>query len=357
MHEGMSLIQLATEMERQVKERKDFLVPLDKVEFASDGGRVQLHGLPIGPTEPTDWTHSQLSTYFKIPKPYYDRMREERPDLLAHNLNTWIDHDPTPTRMVRTLDARARAWLSNSYRCLNNEDLAAYTLPILKEHGAIVRSSAITETRLYLKATLPTLEAKVTGGLHVGDVIRGGVMMRNSDVGNGALEIAFFVERLRCLNGMISESLFRRAHLGRRIGKDLSEATELFSDKTRKLDDAAFFSKVRDVLLATLKQEYIEEIASKASVAATDVLPKAARLEEIIEITATEFSLPNSLTSTILHNLITDGDLSRWGVANAITRTAEDVPDYEVATLLEQAGGRVIDLSSDEWREMLPAAA
>ena len=49
-------------------------------------------------------------------------------------------------------------------------------------------------------------------------------------------------------------------------------------------------------------------------------------------------------------HLIRGGDLSAWGLANAVTRTAEDVPDYDRATELEAAGGRVIELAPADWK-------
>jgi hypothetical protein len=39
-------------------------------------------------------------------------------------------------------------------------------------------------------------------------------------------------------------------------------------------------------------------------------------------------------------------------VANAVTRTAEDAADYDRATELEAAGGRVIELPAADWRAL-----
>lgn len=57
-------------------------------------------------------------------------MREERPDLLAYNANTWFKQENSQ-RMLRTLDGSARAYLSNRYRRIDNIDIAGVTLPIL----------------------------------------------------------------------------------------------------------------------------------------------------------------------------------------------------------------------------------
>jgi hypothetical protein len=37
-------------------------------------------------------------------------------------------------------------------------------------------------------------------------------------------------------------------------------------------------------------------------------------------------------------------------LANAVTRTAEDAADYDRATALEAAGGRVLELPAADWR-------
>jgi hypothetical protein len=37
--------------------------------------------------------------------------------------------------------------------------------------------------------------------------------------------------------------------------------------------------------------------------------------------------------------------LSQWGLVNAITRTSQDVTDYDRATELERLGGVVLDMA------------
>src|SRR5262249_32736813 len=45
-------------------------------------------------------------------------------------------------------------------------------------------------------------------------------------------------------------------------------------------------------------------------------------------------------------------ELSAWGLANAVTRTAEDAADYDRATELEAAGRRLIELGQAEWKPL-----
>jgi hypothetical protein len=71
---------------------------------------------------------------------------------------------------------------------------------------------------------------------------------------------------------------------------------------------------------------------------------------QVVEATARRLTLTEGEKSSVLQNLLRGGDLSAWGLANAVTRTAEDVTDYDRATELEAAGGRVIELGPADWK-------
>ena len=59
---------------------------------------------------------------------------------------------------------------------------------------------------------------------------------------------------------------------------------------------------------------------------------------------------------TILQNLIEGADLSRFGLMNAITATAESVNSYDRATEIEALGQKIVDLTANDWREIAEAA-
>lgn len=59
----------------------------------------------------------------------------------------------------------------------------------------------------------------------------------------------------------------------------------------------------------------------------------------------------------MLRHLATGGDLSRWGMANALTRFSQDVEDYDRATEFERMGGQVIELPRNDWQAIAEAAA
>ena len=75
-----------------------------------------------------------------------------------------------------------------------------------------------------------------------------------------------------------------------------------------------------------------------------------------IEVLRNRLSLTNSEQSSVLRYLVEGGDLSQYGLMNAVTRTAEDAQSYDRATELEAAGAAIVDLDKSEWRELAMAA-
>ena len=75
-----------------------------------------------------------------------------------------------------------------------------------------------------------------------------------------------------------------------------------------------------------------------------------------IEVLGNSLNLTQGEQSDVLRNLIKEGDLSRYGMANALTRTSQDIEDYDRATEFERLGGKVINLPQKEWQEVSLAA-
>jgi hypothetical protein len=74
---------------------------------------------------------------------------------------------------------------------------------------------------------------------------------------------------------------------------------------------------------------------------------------QFVEATARRrLTLTDDEKSSVLGHLILGGDVSAWGLANAVTRTAEDLADYDRAIELEAAGGRVIEKGPSVWKAL-----
>ena len=200
MKSGVTLQQMLTEVKRQSESKEDYLIAPNRLRMESYGKEMFLHlsddsGTElIEPMTITGIAHRQIGTHLRIPAAYYDRMREERPDLLAYNANTWFKQESSQ-RMLRTLDGSARAYLSNRYRRIDNIDIAGVTLPILGGLPDIrFESCQITESRMYIKAVNPRLQAEVSPG----DIVQAGIIISNSEVGLGSVSIQPLIYRLVC---------------------------------------------------------------------------------------------------------------------------------------------------------------
>lgn len=356
MKAGRSLSELAAELERQVHSKKDFIASTSLLSAQPVDNGIVLNGVNGG-MKLRATAHQQLAATLGIPKVYYDRMLNEKPDLLATNVNTWLVTEPS-RKLIRTLDNEVRAILSDSYRPLDNIDLAEAVLPKLISLDAQVVSAEVTDSRFYIKAVTPKIQGVVNKiGLptrhHIGevdDVIQAGLVVSNSEVGLGALRLEEMDYRLVCYNGLIREVAVRKAHLGRGAkGDAIEDAREFFRTETRIADDRAFFMKVGDAVGAMFNKERFERRIAQYSEATALPIPEPVKC---IELTSKRFGFNETERGSVLKHLIEGGDLSAWGLANAVTRAAHDVPSYDRATELESIGGDIIELSQHDWKAL-----
>lgn len=353
MKQGMELGDLAKELRRQTQTKRDFRAPTLQTHMTvTDDKTVQLGMDGMGLFDIRDTAHQQLASYSKIPREYYERMRREEPRLLASNVNTWL-HRNEETRLVRTMDGAARAFLSPRYRTIDNYDVAEAVLAVLQLADCKVVSSNLTDSHLYLKAVSQRFEAKV-----VGEVVKMGVVISNSEIGHGSAKVEPFMEVLSCTNGaIINELATRRYHIGRR-GQEIFEATEVFKDETLQADDKALMLKLRDTVNAALSEAKMAEVVQRAALSAGRKLTIADKkpLQEVVELVGKRLGLNEDERGGVLLHLAKGEDLSAWGLSNAVTRHSQDVESYQRATELERIGGELLGAVDDgAWARLQEA--
>lgn len=282
--------------------------------------------------EITDHAHGQIAERIGIPQKYYRKMQAMAPDMLACDVSQWFKQEPE-RRMIRALDKTARAWLSDRYHRLDDDRFAQIVLPAIYEvPGAEVVSCSVTDTKTHIKFKSSRLEREVK----VGDAVQFGIAFSNSEVGAGALSGSLFIYRLVCTNGMVSpEDAFRQSHLG---GKREVEERIMRLD-TLKADGEATILKLRDYVSHLLNDKVLDAQVEKMREAAGIKIekPRAA-----VEQLAKANSLTEGEQDGILMHLLRGGDMTSWGLINAVTRSAEDQADYNKATSLESLGGRML---------------
>lgn len=340
MKNGKSVQELALEINRQQKTKRDFLPYMKRVEVFEHNNELNL-GFKIQDNESELFTapltkngHEQLAGYTKIPSRYYDLMRQNHTDLLVTNVKHWLNLS-TDRRMIRSLDGNIRSIMSDKYRRLDNYDLINHILPILNEAKAEIESCEVTETKLYLKAITHKVQAEIKKG----DLVSAGILITNSEVGKGSLNVQPLVYRLVCSNGMVVNELgSRKFHIG--AVNDQSEVE--FQNDTMAANDKAFWLKTRDLVHHALGEATFDSVVNKMR-ASTE--RKIESPVDAVELATTKYGFDEGEKNDIIRHLIEGGDISSWGLANAVTRTAQDVESYDRSTELESLGYEIMNRS------------
>jgi len=372
MKQGRTLQELAVELERQNEAKRDFVIPTSGISMSLANARevdgfiegfnavqtipskdvpfMRLNGVE-GAFAVSKHSHTQIATHLEIPTRYYDKMLHENPDVLAVMVNTLFRRKQAP-RMVRTLDNGVRAFLSNRYLPIDNYEIANMAIGIMLESEATVQSCEVTESRLYINALFPKTQGEVVKG----DVVQAGIVLSNSEIGMGRMTVQPLIYRLVCLNGMImQDGSIKRTHLGSRteINAD-GLASEIRAD-TMKAMDKALALQIRDTMTAMATPEKLASHVERMQATTTRLIegdPVAA-----MHVLQKKAGLSDDDRGGILRHLISGGDISQWGVANAVTRYSQDVQSYDRATDMEVLGGQIIELAPNDWKAIATAAA
>ena len=342
MKQGSPLPVVLAELKRQAAAKHDYISPAPSLRLEEDGSTVIVGQDAFGTTP---LFHRQLGAALGIPAKYYDLCREQKPTLLALNTNTWLADRPQSSFMIRTLDDCARALLSDRYRRIDNLEIAMTVLPLFmgSEEYEVV-SSNVSPNHLHIKISYRNKRYEIKPG----DWVEFGCIVSNSEVGLGAVTIRPFLTRLVCVNGcVVNDFGERKHHVGRQV-KAVEDSYELFSDSTKKLEDDAFLAKIRDVALATLDESRYPLIVGKLQDAAN--APITGRVQAVVELTSRQFGFTQPEQESILDYLIRGGDMTLYGLSNAVTRASQDIESYDRATEMESIGWDIVSLDPADWK-------
>ena len=383
MKQGKALSEVLAELQRQNKMKLDYVAPTQAFHLEDDGKTFILkHNDGTRKAfNTTDLFHRQIGSTLEIPAKYYDTMRKKKPELLARNVNAWFG-DREQSYMIRSLgycsendatdkaiatdadvlDAEivgtentkttsntigvARALLSDRYRRIDNMEIAEAVLPLFAgQEGIEVASSAVTSQRLYLKVVNHRLEQEVVPG----DIVQAGVVISNSEVGLGAVSVQPLVYRLVCSNGLITNDFGeRRTHIGRTL-ETVEDTFHIYSTDTLEAENKAFMLKLRDATLAAIEETRFAMIVGKLRESTEAKI--TGHVQDVVELTSKTYGLNQGEQESILDYLVAGGDLSLYGLSNAVTRASQDIESYDRATALENIGWQVVTMSPKQWHE------
>jgi hypothetical protein len=145
----------------------------------------------------------------------------------------------------------------------------------------------------------------------------------------------------------------RKYHTGARLGAD-GDTHEYFRDDTLRARNEATVLEMRDLVRGALSDAVFGKIV--------DSLCEAAGIRIVgdpvksVEQLQSRFNLTNDEKGSVMRALVEGGDLSMWGLANAVTSVAAEAPTYDRSTELESIGDQVLALPPATARELAAAA-
>ena len=352
---GKTLEELAVELVRQNKAKKDYLIDTRNLIMDADENGAILTMVNNNGHESTllsvnDICHDQIAYKLGIPKAYYQKMLERNPALLTENVNAWFNNEPDEY-MVRALDGKARAFLGKRYRRIDNYDITQQILPMLNEYNLEEKnfaSSEVTDSRLYIKI----VNDRIQGEVRPGDYVQSGVIITNSEVGMGTVTVRPLLYRLVCTNGMVVndiKSKVSRRHVGRVNQAD--DSYVLYANDTLLADDQALLLKIRDTIKAALDEVHFNNLLEQMRTA-TEAKIETSHIPEMVQLAAPTFGFTLKESEGILDHLIRGGDLTMYGLSNAVTRYAQDVKSYDRSTELESIGYDILTMTPRQWKTL-----
>jgi hypothetical protein len=262
-----------------------------------------------------------------------------RSELAAEILNRHY-HEGTESGqrfLVRSVRGEARGFLSDKYRRLDSRPLIDAFATECQAIGAVPVDGTITDTRVALKALIPTVYEPVAN-----EVLAFGVEWHNSDFGAGLHAVRAFILRLWCLNGATMENALGQVHLGRQLSDDIE-----LSQRTYELDTKTSISALRDVVGGLLAPKKIAALcegirsADEKKIAWKSVTDKLGRrlLKGEIEAARSAFE------SEDVVNL--PAGKSVWRASNALSWIAGQTDDQDRKLELQRMAGEIVNGQRD----------
>ncbi len=206
-------------------------------------------------------------------------------------------------------------------------------------NGSGYHASFFVSSEKFGKVVNPRLTAEVVPG----DIVQAGVVISNSETGQGAVCVQPLIYRLVCSNGMVvNEARTRRNHIGRVTSAD--ENLLIYSEATLRADDKAFVMKVQDTVRAAVDEARFTKILDKLR-ESKDKKLNTADLPGVVKLASSSMGITDAESEGVLQHLIEGTDYSLYGLANAVTRHSQDVESYDRASKLEEIGYQIITMS------------
>ncbi|HNR58258.1 MAG TPA: hypothetical protein PKJ51_07360 [Methanothrix sp.] len=295
-----------------------------------------IDGAPAKALPLTRWAETQLAEACGIPLRYWDKMLDAGKDgLLVQNVNEWLPD--LSDRRLRTYPDQVRAVVSNRFRALDNFDVLVAAVQALQGSSAEVMRVDVTESRLWMRLLDRSPDAHLP--MADGSSALPGVILRNSEVGHGALLVRPFLYRQVCKNGLVLDTALREVHLGGRLDPGLISA------ETIGLEGEVTYRAVGDIIRTVFsdREKFADYVASLNESMGVRILEPPRLVEDMTvrrQITKEE-------ADSILSVLASDPTIlpqhrgTEYAFKQAISAVGRDTTDPDRAVELEMLAARI----------------
>lgn len=339
MKKGQEIKSMLKQINDDVEFKKDYIVDLNSLDVSQNDRSVypDLHSAGAKHYyQMNDNSLNHLSNRLEIGTRYISKCLPVSQELVAHNLNFWINKNKNKKLMLRTLETgvngedKVRAIMSDRYKRIDSDVVANSCLSKLMDMGAELKYSHYDGDNMNITAVLPKLEGEVVEG----DLVQGGITITNSEIGHGSLIVKPFIYRLVCTNGMVAPEYLNQFY-AKHVGKMIIDLDN--DDQWKTIVD-----KMGQQLELISNPELFQENIDKLKQATQDKINS-----HQIEVLAKKHGLSDDERAGVFerlnHYVGETFVTSKYDVANAITNIANDESKSDDrARFLQELGGLVI---------------
>lgn len=324
--------------------KRDFLTEVKNLQAREDGKVVFLDENAVGGEhtalakqglefDMTDWAYSQLLSRLGMPVSYFRKVMSFEPEFFSRHFNFWTRAKDIGDKTVRLRtkihgnSALIRGAVSDVYSTLDNYQVGEIMAKLLEGEEADyeINSFYLDDKRFHMRLTYPEL-TRITRTLPDGtpDASRLGNDIVNSEVGAASFMLAALVWREICSNGLMG------------WGRDW-----VFTQRHVHLRPVEFQARVAETMVKSLNAGTDLLIEYEKTQAQKIVNPFVA-----IRNLAKEGGFSQKFADTVKEQY--EGDDTAYGVINAFTRAARELPNEERLET-ERFAGRLIKVNPDRW--------
>jgi len=292
------------------------------------------------PFAASDWAEGQLLSKLGMPRDYFRKIKEAGAvDMFADHFNYWAGKDDRMIRLRAKVSDPAgsyqqgliRGAVSDRYSVLDNDFIIEALKGILKGYTGDYQIEAfhLDDRRMHLRITYNDLTAQLgeTAGGEA-DFSKIGTDIVNSEVGASSFNLQALIWRLICSNGL------------RGWGND----GDAYTQRHINLRPDEFQERVARGLVNTVKSG--EGFLNEYNMARAHQVQNPFN---VIKKLAAEGGYSKQFADSAVNEF--EFDDTRYGVVNAFTRAARELPN-ERRLDAEKFAGKLLTLPSSRWENV-----